>query len=395
MTMTFEQARAEVLARVPVSVPPVEWVELEAANRRVLAEPVIADRDYPPAAKAMRDGFAVRSADLPGSLRCVGETAAGQPPMARALGPGEAIEIMTGALLPPGADQVVMVEHTATIDGKVEIARPPDPGANISGTGSECRAGETLVAAGQAITFATIALLASVGAVRVPVFQRPRVAILATGDEVVPVGAQPLPHQVRNSNVYSLAAQVQDAGGIPEILPVARDDRDETRHSIRQGLEADLLLLSGGVSAGKHDVVELALADLEAEFYFTRVLIQPGQPAVFGRCQGRFFFGLPGNPGSTMVTFLILAKAALERLAGVERPELPLLRATVARAFRAKPGLTRFLPARLSADGSELTPVNWRGSSDMTAIARGNCYLVTDPEKELWEPGDTIRILMR
>ena len=395
-TLTFEQARACVLAKVLERGPVagVEDVPLPAAEGRVLARDVPADRDFPVRAKSMRDGFAVRAADLPGRLSVAGEIRAGEA-FSGSLRPGEAIEIMTGANLPGGADAVVMVEHTTSADGFVLSERGVRAGENVNQRASEARSGDRVLNAGSRLGFAEIALLAAVGSASVPVFPRPRVAILATGDEIVGIEEAPLPHQIRNSNSYSLAAQVRRAGGCPEILPVARDEYGSTRELIERGLGSDLLLLSGGVSAGKYDLVEKVLADLGAEFYFDRVLIQPGQPLVFGSAGGRFLFGLPGNPGSTMVTFELFARAAIEILGGQREPLLPLLWTRLARDFKQKTGLTRFLPARLSADGAEVTPLGWQGSSDVTALAKSNVFMVTEPDRESWAAGEWIRVLVR
>ena len=176
---------------------------------------------------------------------------------------------------------------------------------------------------------------------------------------------------------------------------MARDVYDATRELVEQGLRSDLLLLSGGVSAGKYDIVERVLAELGAEFFFDRVLIQPGQPLVFGRARDKFFFGLPGNPASTMVTFEIFARAAVEMLGGEKEPVLPMLWSKLTQDFRQKTGLTRFLPCRVSADGSEVTPVRWQGSGDVPAQARANAFLVTDPERETWAAGELIRVLLK
>jgi molybdopterin molybdotransferase len=179
------------------------------------------------------------------------------------------------------------------------------------------------------------------------------------------------------------------------MLPVARDVYNATRELVERGLQYDLLLLSGGVSAGKYDIVERVLADLGAEFFFDRVLIMPGQPLVFGRAQGKFFFGLPGNPASTLVTFEIFARAAVELLGGQREPMLPLVWTRLARDLHQKTGLTRFLPATLSADGSAIDPVAWQGSGDVPALARANAFLVTEPDREHWQAGDWIRVLMK
>jgi molybdopterin molybdotransferase len=278
---------------------------------------------------------------------------------------------------------------------RINAPRTLRPGENVSPRGCEARRLETLLEPGRRLGFADIALLATVGRPRVTVFRKPRVAILATGDEIVDVNETPLDHQVRNSNAPSLAVQVSNAGGCPRILPVARDNYEATRELVEQGLEFDLLLLSGGVSAGKYDIVERVLADLGAEFFFDRVLIQPGQPLVFGQARGKFFFGLPGNPASTMVTFEIFARAAVEILGGEKEPVLPLLWSKLSQEFQQKKGLMRFLPARVNSDGSEVTPVRWQGSGDVAAQARANAFLVTDPERESWAAGEMIRVLMK
>jgi molybdopterin molybdotransferase len=395
-TFSFDQARACVLAKVTQSgpAPAIERAGLLAAAGRVLAERVLADRDYPPFARSVRDGFAVRAADLPGNLQVIGEVRAGES-STQEVGPGQAIEIMTGAPMPAGADSVVMVEHATQDAGKVSVQRTLHAGENVSPQGCEARRDSVLLEPGHRLGFAEIALLAAAGRTETRVFQKPQVAILATGDEIVEVHETPLDYQIRNSNAQSLAVQVLRAGGCPNILVIARDRYDATRELVEQGLQFDLLLLSGGVSAGKYDIVERVLADLGAEFFFDRVLIQPGQPLVFGKAQGKFFFGLPGNPASTMVTFEVFARAAVELLGGQTDPMLPLLHAKLAKDFKQKTGLTRFLPAFLSPDGSEVTPLHWQGSGDVPALTRSNAFLVTDPDRESWSAGDMIRVLLK
>ncbi len=333
MTLSFEQARHCVLREVrPLGT--TEQASLLDVSGRVLAEPIFADRDYPPFARSARDGFAVRSADLPGVLKVIGEVRAGEI-FRGSISAGEAVEIMTGAPMPDGADQVVMVEHTRRDSDRVVIERAANPGDNFSPKGIEAARGAQVLAPGARLGFAEIALLAMVGRQCASVYKQPRVAILPTGDEIVESGIEPEEFQIRNSNAWSLAVQVRRAGGIAEMLPIARDNYESTRDLIERGLAADLLLLSGGVSAGKYDIVERVLADLGAKFFFDRVKIQPGQPLVFGSVRDKFFFGLPGNPASTMVTFEIFARAAIETMSG-GAPFLPLLRATLTRDFRHK-----------------------------------------------------------
>lgn len=396
MTLSFEQARACVLREVSAArgIPPAETIPALEAAGRVLAETAAADRDYPPFARSARDGFAIRAVDAPGNLRVIGEVRAGEL-YTGSVGAGEAVEIMTGAPLPQGADAVVMVEHTEREGNRIRVGRGLKAGENFNAQGQEARQGEAVLRAGQRLGFAEIALLAMVGRECAAVYRKPRVAIVPTGDEIVEAGARPEPFQIRNSNAWSMAVQVGRAGGVPQILPIARDHYESTRALIEQGLEADLLLLSGGVSAGKYDIVERVLADLGAQFFFDRVLVQPGQPVVFGTAGGKFFFGLPGNPASTMVTFEVFARAAVELLGGAAEAPLPLLQTRLSKEFRHKTGLTRFLPARVAADGSTVAPEPWQGSGDVSALARANAFLVTDPDREFWAAGDMIRVLLK
>jgi molybdopterin molybdotransferase len=395
-TLNFEQARECVLEKLKAArpEPKTELVSLSEAAGRVLAEPVVSDRDYPTLARSVRDGFAVRAADLPGELFVIGEVRAGES-FAGQVQPGEAVEIMTGAPVPRGADAVVMVEHVTLNGDRVQVPRQLAHGENISERASQSHANQVILEPGHRLGFAEVALLAMVGRTRVSVWARPQVAILSTGDEIVEIQETPLDYQVRNSNVQSLAVQVRRAGGCPTVLPIARDLYEATRELIEHGLGFDMLLLSGGVSAGKYDIVERVLADLGAEFYFDRVLIMPGQPLVFGKAHDKFFFGLPGNPASTMVTFELFARAAVELLGGQKESGLPLLSSRLAQDFRQKTGLTRFLPAVLSPDGASVTPLSWQGSGDIPSIARANAFMVTEPDRETWQAGEPIRVLLK
>ncbi len=404
---TFEQARA-IVEREAAKVRPgdSEPVELLLARGRVLAESVVADSDVPPFPRATRDGYAVRAADVsqvPAMLKLVGEIRAGGPDAGIAVNAGEAAEIMTGAPLPPGADAVVMVEYITRRGDQVEIQRPVSTGENYVPAGAEAKRGAALLSLGTRLTSAAIAVAGSCGRYELQVFRRPQVAILSTGDELVDVAAEPGPNQIRNSNSYSLAAQVQQAGGDPVVLPIAPDEPRQLRKLMQEGLAAGLLLLSGGVSMGKYDLVEQVLGELGAEFFFTGAAIQPGKPVVFGAAPPRrgaqptYFFGLPGNPVSTMVCFELFARTILEALAGASARKLVFVRARLMRDVKAKTGLTRFLPALL---GGEHEPaavelVKWQGSGDMAANARANCYLVVPPDRELLKAGETVSVLLQ
>lgn len=392
--LTFEQARSEVLKRVAsqAEAPAVERVPLGEAVGRVLAETVCADRDYPPEPRSMRDGYAIRAAETPGDFEIVGEVRAGEP-CRFTVGPGQAVEIMTGATVPEGADAVVMIEHAHAEGARLRVPQPVEAGANISPRGSSIPHGAAAVEAGRRLTPASVAMLASVGAAEVAVYARPRVAIVATGDELVGVDEAPRPWQIRNSNSHALAAQVRRAGGEAVILEPVRDRLEDTVVALAEALKQDLVLLSGGVSAGKYDVVEQALAQFGAEVYFDRVLIQPGQPCVFGRAGRTFFFGLPGNPASTFVCFEIFARAALDLLGGMCEPRLPLALAVLAEPFRHRPGLTRFLPAQME-DGARIRPIPWGGSGDIRALSLADCFLVAEPDRPAYEAGELIRVLM-
>jgi molybdopterin molybdotransferase len=392
--LTFEDARALVLATVQPQQLEIETAGIHESAGRVLAEPLVADRDYPPTARSVRDGYAVRAADTPGTFRVIGEVRAGDRCFSGVLRAPEAVAIMTGAVMPYGADAVIMVEHAVRDGDSITTDKKLKLGENFNARGKEASQGMAVIHPGVRVTHTEIALAASYGQTRLKVFRQPRVAILATGDEIVDIDTVPEPHQIRNSNTWSLVAQVRRAGGIPVVLPVAKDSIEDTRTLIVRGLdEADLLLLSGGVSAGKYDLVEHVLAEFGAKFHFDRVLIQPGQPLVFGEARGKFFFGLPGNPASTLVTFELFARAAIERLSGIESPQLHLLFAHLTKDFRHKAGLTRFLPANLT--GSDLTPVGWAGSSDVGAMARANAYLVAESDREFYAAGELMRVLLK
>ena len=356
----------------------------------VVADAICADRDQPPFPRSTRDGFACRAADtVTGqALRVTGAIRAGEPAGAFRIGEKEAVEIMTGAPVPAGGDCVVMVEHVQEQDGAIRLlpGRSMASGENIVSQGAEARAGAVILPAGTHMAAAQVAAAAACGAAEVSIFRRPRVAIVATGDELVELDQPVLTQQIRNSNSYSLAAQLLAAGAEPVRLPIARDERGHLEGVIRSGLDADLLLLSGGVSMGKYDLVEEVLLSLDAEFFFTGALIQPGKPVVFGKVGGRYFFGLPGNPVSTMVTFLLFVRPLL----GAD-PRFVLAR--LAGEIRVKAGLTRFLPAVLSPEIT-VEAVAWQGSGDLAATSRANCFVMVPPEREHVAAGETVTVLL-
>ncbi len=424
LVLTFEDARRVVEEHASQLFSGTnETVALLQAGGRVLAEPIAADRDIPPFPRSTRDGYAVRAADLaslPAKLKIIGEIKAGPSQVPSALSPGEAFSIMTGAPAPPGADAIVMVEYTSLQGDTVEIARGATPGENIVVQGAEAKRGSLLLDRGTRLNEAAIALAASVGRSRLQVFVRPRVAVLTTGDEIVEVDAEVGPTQIRNSNSYSLAVQIHEAGGEPVLLPIAPDEPHKLRQLMEQGLQFDLLIITGGVSMGRYDLVEQVLSEMQADFFFTGAKIQPGRPVVFGRVTcgagapsassgqapararasapvSKYFFGLPGNPVSTMVTFELFARPTLEALAGMSPRPLTFLHARLKSEVRVKPGLKRFLPAILSGEyeQSQVELVPWQGSGDIAARARSNCYIVIPPDREHIPAGDWVAVMLR
>lgn len=408
--VSFEQALATVLEHArKVQAPPAEAAPLLESMGRVLAKPIVADRDQPPFDRATRDGFAVRAAEWgAGKPLCVvGQVRAGEIWRGGELPRGAALEIMTGAPVPSGADAVAMLEHVVGANRCVEPVdgRLLAPGENVVRRGSEARAGEVVAERGTVITAAEIAEAASCGLAELEVGQRPKVAIVATGDELVELKESPAEHQIRNSNGYALAALVAAGGGEPRLLPIARDTHEDLRARLLAAKGADLLLLSGGVSAGKYDLVEEVLAEFGAEFFFTGVKMQPGKPVVFGRVPAErlggegfvSFFGLPGNPVSTEVTFHCFAGPLLRAMAGAGVTPPKFAQATLEEDVAAKEGLTRVLPARWTAelDRPSVRLVQWRGSGDLAANARANCYVVLREGGEDRKAGDVVPILLR
>jgi molybdopterin molybdotransferase len=403
LILTYSEAAAVIQSHARILrdyKPTAEQIPLLSGLHRVLAEPILADRDQPPFPRSTRDGFACRAEDVNASkpLRIVGQLKAGDVWKGAALNTGEAIEIMTGAPVPAGADCVVMVEHVKVREEVlfVDPDRKLASEENIVPAGAEAKSGSVIVPAGTRLAASHIAAAAACGYATVSVCGRPRVAILATGDELVPVDHTPLTHQIRNSNSYSLAAQITLAGAQPVILPVAPDDEVEIKSAISSASGCDLLLLSGGVSMGKYDFVEQALLSLGAEFIFTGAKIQPGRPVVFGKLPQQYFFGLPGNPVSTMVTFLLFAQPLIAALSGEAEGGPRFALAHMEHNYRAKPGLTRFLPAHIDfkMDAPQATIIPWQGSGDLASTASANGFVAIPADAEQLDAGDTVSVLL-
>lgn len=398
--LTFEEARRKVIEQVGKMRGPraIASVSVWDALGLVLAQEVKTDREYPPFNRSTRDGYAVRSKEIkPGAqLKCTGEIKAGDT-VTETLTTGTCVQIMTGAAVPAGADAVVMIEYTQREGHLVRFERAAQAGQNIVPRGSEAGDGQTILTHGMRLGFAELALAAQVGATQLQCAKRPRVAILSTGDEVVLIDQQPGPFQIRNSNSVSLAAQVRIAGGEPVALGNAADRAEDLGEKIERGLKEDALVLTGGVSMGKYDLVESVLKALGAEFFFDAVAIRPGKPVVFAICQGRPVFGLPGNPVSTMVTFQLFVTPTIDLLSGADAHPLPLVEARLAEALNERPGLTHFLPARIEWHGAEpeVSALKWQGSGDIAALAGANCFLVVPAEREKMVSEERVSVLLR
>jgi molybdopterin molybdotransferase len=412
--LEFEEALAEVLrhaAAVAKPAPQRERVALEEALGRVLAEPVRTERDQPPFARSTRDGYAVRSTDISEEqpLRIVGSVRAGEMWRGSSVSDCEAVEIMTGAPLPEGADAVLMVEHAELgTDGLLRApgGRTLQASENVVPQAAEARAGAEVIPAGRRVGAAEIALAASCGCARLKVFEAAKVAIVATGDELVTLDTKPQPWQIYNSNSYALAAMVASEGGRAGKLEIARDTREDLRQRIAQASRWDLMLLSGGVSMGKYDLVEQVLAEYGAEFFFTGAWIQPGKPVVFGRIrrnrenrdsQWTYFFGLPGNPVSTEVCFRLFVAPMLRALCGQSQIAPRFTEALLAEAVTGNPRVTRFLPAVVESDWKQVSVrvVPWQGSGDLAANARANGFVVLPKGIERFVAGEAVRVLLR
>jgi molybdopterin molybdotransferase len=391
---------AEALARIVDATPVLgtERVAMVDAAGRVAAEDVVASRLVPAAANSAMDGFAVRHADLssvPSRLRIVGVEPAGSVTDA-VVGPGTAVKLFTGSVIPAGADTVVKVEDTEERDGHVTVRAAPRPRANVREAGEDVRPGQVVVGAGTSLGPADLGILASVGRATLVVHRRPRIAIVATGSELVELDETPGPGQVVNTNAYALAAAVREAGGVPIVFPIVRDRPEDLRTQLAEALASDVVLTTGGVSVGELDYVKDTLAALGVEQVFWKVAQKPGKPLAFGRRDGRLVFGLPGNPVSALVCFAVYVRPALRRMQGHRRIHLPAVSARLATTTRKAKGLTEFLRVRL-ADGPEgpvATPFPEQGSGVLTSLGAGAGLLVGPAEPAELPAGGTYPVIV-
>lgn len=344
----------------------------------VLAEDVASDIDMPPYDKSMMDGFAVRSDSGAGPLAVIEEVTAGKTPQ-RPVGPGQATRIMTGAPIPAGADAVVPIEKTRTpADNQVELLDKLSPGLNILPRAREMRRGEVVLRSGLLLAPHDIGILATVGRPAVETLPRPQVAVLSTGDEVVEADQVPGPSQIRNSNGPMVVAQAARAGAMPRYLGIARDQLDSLRALVSEGLQSPMLVLSGGVSAGKLDLVPGVLQELGVEAHFHKVEMKPGKPVFFGTRGETLVFGLPGNPVGALVCFELFVRPALRRLMGRANAGPPVVSAALAEDFTYKTDRPTYYPAKLESDDSgwRIRPVAWFGSADLRALSGTNALVL-------------------
>jgi molybdenum cofactor synthesis domain-containing protein len=381
---------------------PTERVGLPDVLNRVLAEDIIADSDLPPFDRSQMDGYAVRAEETnaaPVRLRIAGESAAGRG-WHHELKEGEAVRIMTGAPVPAGADSVQQVELTHELkDGTVvELLESVELGKSIVKRGAEIQAGETVLQSGTIINAAMMAVLAAFGYAEVAVAQRPRVGVLATGTELVPVNQKPGQDQIRDSNNYSISAYAQLTGALTERLPLARDETSVLTKQIAEAAEkCDVVVTSGGVSMGVYDVTKSALHELGAEIFFERVALRPGKPTVFARLpNGTLVFGLPGNPVSVAVTFNLFARTALLAMQGASEPALKHESALLARNVKGNLDRASYLPAQLTTndDGEMIAfPLKWGGSSDFVAFALTTALVVVPAGTKTLEANSLVKVL--
>jgi molybdenum cofactor synthesis domain-containing protein len=378
-----------------------EAAALGEAMGRILAEDIVADSDLPPFDRAQMDGYAVRAADVtnaPARLRIAGESAAGAG-WHHEMKAGEAVRIMTGAPVPAGADAVQQVELTREVDSGavVEILEPVEAGRSIVKQAAEIKAGATVLRAGEDINAAMFATLASFGYAQVKVGRRPRVAVMATGSELVDVDRKPGKDQIRDSNNYTIAAYASLAGAIVERWPLAGDDTEELKRQVKQAVEtSDVLITSGGVSMGVYDFMKPALKELGAEIFFERVALRPGKPTVFARLGNTLVFSLPGNPVSVAVTFSLFVRAALRKMQGAKQPGLIEETAVLARAVKGSGERESYLPAILRTDERGILlaePLKWGGSSDFVAFARATALVNVAAGVGFLESGSIVKIV--
>ena len=393
--LTYEEARERILDRVsPLG---VERVPLDAAAGRSLAGEMRAPGDFPPWDNSAMDGYAVRSEDCRGEavLPIAGYQTAGGPDAAAIL-PGAAVRIMTGSIIPGGCDAVVPFEEAEERDGSVRVPAPVRPRQHIRFRGEDVREGARVIPDGMVLRPPQISLLASFGRAMVPVYRKPRVAILSTGDELVELGDPPGHGKIVNSNSHALAAAIAEAGGDPLLLGIARDEREDLRAKLSAGLDADVLVTSAGVSAGDRDLVREILAELGIEDVFWKVLIKPGGPMAFGLSGTTPVFSLPGNPVSSLITFEVFVRPALRKMTGSPHPVKIPVKATLAEPVKKKPGKTHFLRVVIEPgeEGYVARTAGDQNTGILRTLALADGIAVLPRERTNFAAGEKVDVLL-
>ncbi len=396
--ITVEKALGIILSNLPER--KIEQVPFQASLGRVLAEDLTATCDIPPFDRSAMDGYAVAASDAehaPVELEIAGEIRAGGG-LPQTLPPGKAMSIMTGAPVPRPADAVQVVEECRlSEDGRrVTINKPVHAGDNIAPRGSEATSGEVVLRAGHRIGPAEIAVMATFGYSRVRVWKVPEIAVFATGDELVEVDQTPRPDQIRNSNAYCIIAQLQYMGLRSEYLGIVRDDKDELRQRMLEGLRKDVLIISGGVSMGEYDYVKDIFEELGLEILFSRVAIKPGKPTVFARKGDTLVFGLPGNPISALVTFECFVRPALGNLCGMAQSELHRMKGELLEDMEQNSGRMAFFPAWVywEEGGLKVDPLPWKSSADIIGFAGANATYIFPRGKPRMRKGETVEVML-
>jgi len=397
--ISVEEARRIVLAQAMTLGS--ERVRLEDGIGRVLAQDLVAEASLPPFDNSAMDGYAIHSSDTAGAsreqpvkLRLVGEVAAGQT-LERTVGRGEAVKIMTGAPLPPGADSVVALEDARLRGEQVEIFGEVPPGRHVRNVGEDIKTGEVALAAGTRIQLQHVGLLASLGYAEVPVFRVPSIAVLATGSELIEIGGQLAPGKIRNSNSLTLLTLLRGLGLRATDLGIVTDDHALIRQRLEEAAKHDVVLISGGVSVGAHDLVKTVLREMGMETLFWRVNMKPGKPLLFGRWRDSVVFGLPGNPISCVVCFLEFIAPYVRKVTGEDDPTDGLVRARLTRPLRKKEPKTLLLTAQLREEGGTLlvTPTTQQGSGMLKSLAQANAFIVVPAELLQLEEGSLVNVL--
>lgn len=379
----------------------LEKISILDALGRTLGEDIVAERDNPPWNNSAMDGFAVRWDDIkqehaiqkPVTLAVIEDVPAGEMP-SKTVGVGQAIRIMTGAPVPQGADTVLKVEDTEPAPNAVRVFKPEPRGSNIRPQGEDVKKGECIIARGTRIRPGEAGMLAILAKSFVFAYQRPRVAILSTGDELADLDERFSEEKIINSNSYGIAAAVQEAGGIPLLLGIAKDTPAALKEKISHGLNADILVLSGGVSMGDYDFTKAVFRDIGAEMNFWKLAIRPGQPLAFGKIQGKLAFGLPGNPVSSMVTFEQLVRPAMLKMGGHRSYGRPVVDAVFQEKFSKRTDRRHFLRGILTREKGvfKVRTTGDQGSGILTSMVKANCLIDVPIEVERLNPGDQVMV---